>query len=89
MKYAKWECDSLYDRPGYEAVEVELHWVGLDLLRFKRVNNPHGHVADKQECYDLASWFGAVVFWKMNATAGNVADKKQLKDDLNENISFN
>lgn len=61
---------------------TNLNWVGNDLLCLKRVDHPHGNVADEQKCDHLSPWLAAVMLWQVHATARHVRYKQQLQYHL-------
>ena len=77
-------ADPLHEGPGQEAVEVDLHGIGRDLLRLERVDDPHGDVADEEEGDDLPAGLAAVVLRQMDPPARDVGDEEHLQDDLED-----
>lgn len=66
MEDAERQCQTLDYRPGQEAIKFELHRVSLHLLRLESIDDPHGDIADEEECDDLTAWLGTVVLWKVD-----------------------
>lgn len=81
---AQRQSDALDDGPSEEAVELQLHRVGLHFLGLEGVDHPHGHVADQQEGHDLSAGLRAVMFWEMDASAGYVRDEEKLQYHLSD-----
>lgn len=62
-----------------------LHWVGADLLHFKRVDDPHGDIADQQESDHLATRLCPFVLRQMDTAPRHVCDEQQLEHNLKHN----
>lgn len=66
---AQRQGDPLHNRPSEESVEIKLHRIGNNLLGFKSVDHPHGHIADQQESDHLPAGLAAIVLRQMNSPA--------------------
>lgn len=58
------------------------YWIGDNFLRFESVDRNHCNVADQQECDDLTTWLGAVVFGQVHSSTCHVCDEQKLQNDL-------
>lgn len=82
MENAERQREALDNCPSQKTVEVLLDGISLDFLSLKRVDNPHGDVANQQKSDHLTAGFSAIVFGKMNSATWNVGDEEQLKNHL-------
>lgn len=53
VEYGQWHGHVRDDRPGPQAVEVQLYGMRIGPGLFQRVDGPHGQVADQQERDDF------------------------------------
>ncbi len=81
---AKWYRETLNDGPRQKAIKVELNWISFDLLHFKSVDEPQGHVGDEQKRDGLSARLLSVVFGRVDTPAGHVRDVERLYRDFNK-----
>lgn len=73
-----------YDRPGPQAVEVQLQWVTFSARLFQRVNRPHREIRHEQECHQLATWFFTNMIRRCGRSSTSIKDEHRLERGFNE-----
>lgn len=58
------------------------YWIGDNFLRFESVDRNHGNVADQQECHNLTTRLGAIMFGQVHAATCHVSDEQKLQNHL-------
>lgn len=61
---------------------TNLYGIGDNFLSFKRVNDPHGNVANEQKCHNLLSGFGSIVLRKVNPASWHICYEHHLQHNL-------
>ena len=79
---AQGQCHALHDGPGQEAVEIELHRIGLHFLHLERVDEPQSEVGDEQEGDGLSARFALVLFRRAHPTPRHVRYEEHLRRHL-------
>lgn len=72
------------DRPGPQAVEMQLYGMRIGPGLFKRVDGPHGQVADQQERDDLPAGFLAYLVRRYARPPGRVQYEHRLAERLHQ-----
>lgn len=80
--------DSIFRRNSEQIIK---YWNKIDgasyrvegnFLCFECIDGKHCNVGNQQECNDLTSWLGTIMFWEMDATAWHISNEQQLQYNL-------
>jgi len=83
-KDAERQGDALNDRPGVKSEESQLYGWVLDFLNFEGVDDPHGEVANEEECDNLSTRLWVVVVGGVDPPPLGIGDEEELQHHLND-----
>lgn len=73
-----------YDRPGPQAVEIQLQRVAFGARFFQRVDCPHREVRHEEERHQLATWFLANMIRRCGRASTSIKDEHRLERGFDE-----